>query len=264
MFFRIVEIEICFVYDEPIRRGKHCFTGKNMIKIIIVEDQEKWRLQIEKHLKMYSQEKNVLFDVTYFDNGESFLSQYSSDIDLIFMDIGLPNKNGIDISREIRKKNDNVCIVFLTELSQFAIQGYEVNAYDYLVKPMKYDLFVVKMDRILNHLKVTAKKYFTLKDNEGMHRLCYDDILYIESQKHYIYFHCNKETYRMRESLEEIQNEFLTFGFAKINRSIIVNLVKVSDYSHTDVTIKDEVLPLSRVYKSEFLRDLTQFIGKEQ
>lgn len=79
--------------------------------------------------------------MTYFDNGESFLSQYSSDIDLIFMDIGLPNKNGIDISRENRKKNDDVCIVFLTELFQFAIQGYEVNAYDYLVKPMKYDFF---------------------------------------------------------------------------------------------------------------------------
>ena len=235
-----------------------------MYRISVVEDQEKWRLQIEQNLKKYSSEKNVLFDVSFYSSGESFLSQYSSDIDVIFMDIGLPKKNGIEISKEVRKKNENVCIVFLTELSQFAIQGYEVNAYDYLVKPMSYDLFVIKMDRILQHLKITTKKYFSLKDAEGFHRICYDDILYIESQKHYIYFHCNKEIYRMRGSLEDIQESFTSSGFSKINRSIIINLSKVSDYTHTDVMIEEESLPLSRVYKADFLKVLTQFIGKER
>ena len=234
-----------------------------MIKVVVVEDQKKWLQQIDQHLKLYSQERSVLFDVISFETGEAFLSQYQGDADLIFMDIGLPNKNGIEISREIRKKDDRVCLVFLTELSQFAIQGYEVNAYDYLVKPMKYDLFVVKMDRILDHIKRATKKYFTIKEGSDIHRILFDDIFYLESQKHYIYFHCKDETYRMRGSLDDIQNEFLSSGFSKINRSIIVNLDCVSDYTNTEITIGKEVLPLSRVYKADFLKELNQFIGKE-
>ena len=234
-----------------------------MIKVYVVEDQEKWRQEIDKHLKMYSAEKNILFEISYFTSGEAFLSQYQDDADLVFLDIGLPNMNGIDVARAIRKKNDHLCLVFLTELSQFAIQGYEVNAYDYLVKPMKYDLFVVKMERILNHLKLTTKKYFTIKDGTGIHRVIFDDILYMESQKHYVYFHCVDDVYRMRTSLDDIQDDFLESGFSKVNRSIIVNLAKVIDYSNNDIHIQDEVLPLSRVYKSNFLKDLSQFVGKE-
>ena len=68
----------------------------------------------------------------------------------------------------------------------------------------------------------------------------------------------------MRGSLEDIQESFTFSGFSKINRSIIINLSKVSDYTHTDVMIEEESLPLSRVYKADFLKELTQFIGKER
>ena len=233
-----------------------------MVKIVVVEDQAKWRSELEEHLQKYSWEKGVLFDVAYFDNGEAFLAQMTGDFDLVFMDIGLPGDDGIAISKKLREKNKDVCIVFLTELSQFAIQGYEVNAYDYLIKPMKHDLFVIKMDRILHYLQLTTKKTYIIKEGTLLRRISYDDILYIESQKHYIYFHCKQDTYHMRGSMDDIQNDFLGSGFSKINRSIFVNLAAVSNYTHTDVAVGDDLLPLSRVYKADFLKDLNRFVGK--
>ena len=236
---------------------------KNMFKIIVVEDQEKWWEQISSYLSVYSKDNDVLFEVARFATGESFLAQYDGSADLVFMDIGLPEKNGIDTSKELRLKDGRVCIVFLTELSQFAIEGYEVRAFDYLVKPIKYDLFSLKLTRILAHLSQSIRKYATIKDGTLTTRVCFDDIVYIESQKHYVYFHCLDQEYRTRGRLEDIQGEFLAAGFSRINRSIIVNLAHVNGYTSTDVTVKGESLPLSRVYKTDFLRELTLYLGKK-
>ena len=169
----------------------------------------------------------------------------------------------VALSKELRLKDGRVCIVFLTELSQFAIEGYEVRAFDYLVKPIKYDLFSLKLTRILAHLSQSIRKYATIKDGTLTTRVCFDDIVYIESQKHYVYFHCLDQEYRTRGRLEDIQGEFLAAGFSRINRSIIVNLAHVNGYTSTDVTVKGESLPLSRVYKTDFLRELTLYLGKK-
>ena len=234
-----------------------------MFKIIVVEDQNKWWEQISSYLSSYAKENDALFEVARFKTGESFLAQYDGSADLVFMDIGLPEKNGIDISKELRQKDGRVCIVFLTELSQFAIEGYEVRAFDYLVKPIKYDLFSLKLSRILAYLSHASRKYATIKDGSLTARICFDDIVYIESQKHYVYFHCLEQEYRTRGRLEDIQKEYLDSGFSRINRSILVNLAHVNGYTSTDVTAKGENLPLSRVYKTDFLHDLTLYLGKK-
>lgn len=234
-----------------------------MIRVAVVEDSEKWRSTIKGFFEAFGRENNVDFLIETFDRGEAFLCRGSKPFDLVLMDIDLPGQNGMETSKELRLANENVCLVFLTELPQFALQGYEVNAYDFLIKPIGYDLFSVKLNRILRHIGASSDKSFMLMEGNGGRRLHYDEILYFESQKHYIYFHlADGSSTRIRSSLEDIQGEFLLNGFSKINRSIIVNLSKIDDYGRDDVRIGDEKLPLSRVYRSSFVADLNNFLGR--
>ncbi len=94
----------------------------------------------------------MIFDVSYYSDGISFINQMDENLDLVFMDIGLPGQNGIETAKMLRQKDSNVCIIFLTELIQFAVEGYEVHAYDYLVKPMNYSFFSMKFERILQYV----------------------------------------------------------------------------------------------------------------
>lgn len=232
-----------------------------MIEIALVEDQEKWQKTITSYLKKYQEEKSESFAVTIFPSGNDFLKEEKKSFDLAFMDIGLPGKSGMETSKEFRKRNQETCLVFLTELSRFAVDGYEVNAYDFLVKPLDYSFFCLKMDRILSHLKQRGQDTFVIENAGELHRVKIQEIRYIESDKHYLFFHCVSGIYKMRGILDDILKSFQNYSFAKINRSILVNLAAVEGYDKTEVEIQGEKLPLSRVYKADFLSTLNQYLG---
>lgn len=235
----------------------------DMLEIAIIEDQEKWRKAIGQYFQDYAKEIKENFKITFFETGESFLLSYDNQFDLICMDIGLPGKSGIETSKELRKMNPDVCLIFLTELSQFAVEGYEVNAYDFLVKPMSYEFFKAKMDRILDHIRRNQKRFYSLKNAQEVRKIEISTISFIESDKHYLYYHCEEGTYRERGSLDDIYDFFHENDFVKINRSILVNLKKVDSYSGNDVKVGKDVLPLSRVYKPDFLKALNTYLGTE-
>ena len=234
-----------------------------MLEIALIEDQDKWKEEIVSLFREYGKERKELFRFSFYKTGEAFLCDYHDQFHLICMDIGLPGKSGIEISKELRKKNPDVCLIFLTELSQFAIEGYEVNAYDFLVKPMSYEFFKVKMERILEHIKRNEKKYYSLKNSQEVRKIEIGSICFIESEKHYLYYHCEDNTFRERGSLDDICDFFTANDFVRINRSILVNLKKVISYSGNDVVLEKDTLPLSRVYKTSFLNSLNAYLGTE-
>ena len=257
----VLKLHGSIIYDY-LRRVKHKKHFIYMIKVAIVEDSKKWRQNLKEYLERYGAEKNVGFLTDFFEDGSSFLNSNVEEFDLIFMDIDLAGSSGIEASRELRKRNERASLVFFTELSQFAIQGYEVSAFDFLVKPVAYELFAVKMNRLVRYLGESMVKTFIVKDANGVQRIRYDSILYLESQKHYVYFHLSDgNVVRMRSVLDDVQDEFLSNGFAKINRSIIVSLSKIEGYSRDDIRIGKESLPLSRIYRASFVASLNKFLG---
>ena len=115
-----------------------------------------------------------------FSDGASFIDEYTGGFQIVLMDIAMPNMNGLETARRLREIDDVVCLIFITSLSQYAIRGYEVSALDYVVKPLSYDLFKIKLAKAISHLNKDT--IYTVKIPNGVQKIRLSDLVYIESQ----------------------------------------------------------------------------------
>ena len=143
-----------------------------MVNIAIVEDDKDQAQLLESALARYSDEFRVPLRTTVFYNAMAFLSKYSGDYDIVFMDILMPMMNGMDASRILREKDDKVMVIFVTNMQQYAIQGYEVGAFDFILKPIRYPEFKLKFTRAVSKLMPQKKvANILIKSDSGMVRL---------------------------------------------------------------------------------------------
>lgn len=138
-----------------------------MVRIAFVEDNDGDALIIRDHLARYERENDVKFEITRFENGLKFLSQYKHDYDMVFMDIEIIGPDGMEISRRLRKLDRKIVIIFMTNMAQFAVKGYEVDALDFVVKPVGYYDFCMKMKKALDIInKNNSGKYIFVNDGD--------------------------------------------------------------------------------------------------
>ena len=120
-----------------------------MLKIAIVEDERECQEALIEHLRKYEKEKNEAFIVRIFNDGIDILDDYSADYDLIFLDIHMKYQDGMTTAKRIREVDADAQIVFITALAQYAIEGYKVNALDFILKPVVYEQLAMTMDKVL-------------------------------------------------------------------------------------------------------------------
>ena len=126
-----------------------------MISVAIVEDEQRCAQTLQQHLDRYAAENGIVFAVNTFQNAFSFLNDTRTSYDIVFMDIEMPHENGLDAAAEMRRLNSESVLIFVTNMAQYAIRGYEVDAMDFLLKPVPYEVFSYKI-----------KKALTLAENE--------------------------------------------------------------------------------------------------
>ena len=124
-----------------------------MYTIAIVDDEKSLRKQILEYIKQYGNEKNIQFKVEEFQNGQEIKEVESGIFDIIFLDIDMPKVNGMEAAKYVREHNKDVVIVFITNLQQYAIAGYSVGALDYVLKPINYYGFSLRLARALDRVK---------------------------------------------------------------------------------------------------------------
>lgn len=209
-------------------------------------------------------EENPSFEYVLktYDRGISLIEDYKRDADLIFLDIKLPDMLGIDVARSIRKKDENVMIIFVTNLAQYAVDGYSVNAFDYILKPLRYVSFEAKLTRALRTLSHRDRGVvLDLKNKESAYRVSSDSIVYIESIGHDIYFHVGSDVIRQWGTLGKYEEMLRSEGFARCNTSYLINLKYVSTIKKDVVAVGDTDVPISRNKRKDFLAALAQYKG---
>jgi DNA-binding LytR/AlgR family response regulator len=174
-------------------------------------------------------------------------------VDLMFLDIQMPQLMGTDLMRTL---NNPPRVIFTTAFRKFAVEGFELNAVDYLLKPISFERFLKAVNKImdtrLTHApqeKAESSLYF--RSDRKTHKVSMDDIIFIESLKDYIKVVTTSKTIITKQSISSIEERLPKSSFIRIHRSFIVSLSKVQSYSPELIAIGNEELPVSRMYRHE-------------
>ncbi len=232
-----------------------------MYKVCIVEDEPANTAQIEEYLLRYGKENDVGFSIKKFGNGLDFLDAYYPDYDIIFMDIRMPEIDGMETARRLRKIDDKVHIIFVTNMLKYAVHGYEVRAFDFIVKPIDYFDFSARMRKFIEHSSVSGKREILLSSGDTIRRVYVEDIQYAEVVGHNVCYHFTGGKISVRESLVKAEKRLPERYFVRCNNGILVNLNYVQALEKDLVKVGGEWLPVSRAKKKEFAAEVTDFLA---
>ena len=234
---------------------------RNMIRIAIVEDDREHALRLENALKKYADEHKLALKIRVFYNVISFLEQYAGDYEIVFMDIMMPMMNGMDASRMLREKDENVMLIFVTSMGQYAIRGYEVSASDFIVKPVEYPSFALKFTRALSKLPKKEDRDVLIRTETGFVKLSPDRITYVEVRSHHCIYHTRSGQFRQYQTMKSVEAALDGQGFARCNNYLLVNLAYVEKIEGLTVQVAGEALQISHPKRKEFADRFAQFTG---
>ncbi len=187
----------------------------------------------------------------------------SQQVDLLFLDIKMPDISGIDFFRSLTHKPE---VIFTTAYSEFAIDGFELKAIDYLLKPVSFEKFIAACNRVKeytelkNNKGVAKRDYFFINVSHKLHKLFYDDILYLEGYKDYtkVYLKTATSPLLILHNLKYFEDLFDENEFSRIHRSYIVPIRKINTVSRKSVTIGNQTLPVSDNYRDKLFSVIEQ------
>ena len=233
-----------------------------MIRIGVVEDDPVNRRGLLDHLALYSEEHGVESAITEFADGADLVEHYRPEFDLLLLDVQMPRMDGLEAAHLVREVDSDVIIIFVTNMAQYAIKGYEVDALSYLVKPVPYFAFAQEMGRSLARLQRHHGDSVVLTVGTNIARVPTTDIVYIESVKHRITVHTLSGKHSFSGTLKAMDQELQGRGFFRSNSCYIVNLRHVTRVEqHTCIMTGGEELQVSRPRRRAFLEALTDFVG---
>jgi DNA-binding LytR/AlgR family response regulator len=212
------------------------------LRCIIVDDEELARTLLTTyvakvaHVELLASFENPLHALSYLKENE---------VDLVFMDIQMPELKGTDFAELII--NDNIKVIFTTAYSEYALKGFELNALDYLAKPITFKRFLAAINKFPMVSK-EAETSLVIKSGYDLHRVLFQDILYIESDSEYVNYHFEDGKKIMaNQSLSKLLNE-LPSQFIRVHRSYIVNKNKVTSLKGRSLMLSTEEIPVSDSY----------------
>ncbi len=233
-----------------------------MIHIALVEDEEEYRKVFLGYLRRYEQESGRQFRISVFPDGEDIISSYKADYDLILMDIAMRFMDGMTAAEKIRELDQEVVIIFITNMPQFVMKGYAVDALDYVLKPVNYFAFSQRIERAISRMSRRREQYFTVPVRGGIRKLSVSNILYVEVQDHDLLFHTRNESILTRGSLAEVEAKLGNAGFFRCNKYCLVNLAFADSLQGIDLVVAGEHIQVSRAKKKAMLDALNNYLNE--
>lgn len=233
------------------------------MRVAIVDDEVDMRQQLSEYVRHFSDEVDIALDVVCFPSGDTLLEDYKGIYDIIILDIDMPGTNGMDTARAIREVDDQVTLIFVTNIAQYAINGYEVDAVDYIIKPIGYYDFSMKFHRTISKAAQRQEKVVYIDTQEGRRRLKVNDIQYVEVLSHYLFFHLEDNSYKARGSMQNVEGELEQYGFVRIHRSYMINIRFVEKLLSKEVTVAGQVFNVGRTYRENLKNQYLKYIRGE-
>lgn len=232
-----------------------------MFQIAIVEDEKEIALSLKEKVENVFLQQKKECELFLFGDGKDFINS-KNNYDLILLDINMPHSNGLEIANLIREKNKDVIIIFVTSLMQYAIEGYKVRAFDFILKPVSDLSLRSVLERAIDYLtNKNATISITLNRNQ-IKIINIEELKYIEVIGHKLIFHCSKENYEIKGVLTSYTEELERHYFSLCNRCYLVNLKYVTEIDREYVLLNNEKLLLSRRRKVPFLNDLNAYLNR--
>lgn len=232
-----------------------------MVRIAIVEDDREDLAQLTDCLRRYEEEYGDCFSVKSYANPADFLDAYRSDCDLIFMDIELPLFNGIEVARQLREIDSVVTLVFITNMEQYAVNGYEVDALDFVVKPINYYRFSSMMRKALRVIARRAEKEVVVRTAGAITRLRVSQIFYVEVRDHLLIYHTDQGRFESWGKLSDLESDLAADHFVRCSTSHLVNLRHVISVEGNSVDVAGETLPVSQRRRKAFFACVTNYLS---
>lgn len=234
-----------------------------MIRIAVVEDNEQEKNELIRLLDAYQEQKKINFKIDVYTDGFAFLDSKKLGYDIIFMDIMMPGINGMDASRQLRQIDPQALLIFTTSLAQYAIEGYTVDAMDFMVKPVNAAKLERVLDRGVEKLSNKKQQEIILYIQSSIFvRIPVNDIVYIQAEEHMLTYVTVKEKYQVWNSLTSAADALPSKQFFRLSRSVVINLAYVKGLSKDNVMMKDgPSFPLPRGGKRQFIEAMDEYFN---
>jgi two-component system, LytTR family, response regulator len=233
----------------------------NRVKCLVIDDEPPAR----EILKRYIENVPTLCLVAEFGNAMhamTFLQQQQ--VDLVFLDISMPQLKGTEFLKAIKNPPP---VIFTTAHAEYALEGYDLDAVDYLLKPIQFDRFLRAVNKILNlkehwpaipgiaeELRQPGFVYF--RADRKMVKVMLQDISFIESMKDYVKIFTGHDVIITKQSLNSVQAMLPEKQFLRTHRSFIVSLSKIKSYTHEVLQVDNTEIPIGKLYRNEVLKTL--------
>lgn len=233
-----------------------------MIRFAIAEDVTAERELLAEYITRYLAGHGLEARIYPFSSGEELLEDYPEGADAVFLDIEMEGLNGIETARRLRRFDRDVPLLFVTNMVQFALEGYEVDAADFIVKPVEYGSFCLRMDRLMRRLDREKERYLLVKQGGQTLRCDMREIAYAEALSKKTILHrldgeplvCSEPLYTLEKALGE--------GFFRCHNAILVNMDQIEALSAGEVTVHGDKVPISKYRKKAFLTALANHRGR--
>ena len=225
---------------------------RKTLDIAICDNEKEYNLHLARLLDAYFIKYDFKdLNITSYSDGVDLLEDLSKrNFELIFLDVDMPKMSGFDTAEELRLKNDSTDIVFVTNVKDEVRKGYKYNAKDYLYKPVSQEDIDALMDRLLNDKLDTAQLYEVKIKNGGKAYIKISDIVYFESDGHYVKAVMISGEYVFNNKLDEVLQDLEGKGFIRVHQSYVVNMAYVfKDMGNRVILKKANDVPVSRKYK---------------
>lgn len=234
-----------------------------MLKITVIEDIKEDADELKSVLQEWEEKAAQELYVSYYKSGEDyFASSHLQNEDVFLIDIKLSGMSGIEFAKKIYAERRKSHIIFLTAYAEYALEGYPIHAFHYLLKPVTYDMINVPLSELVD--EKFAHLYHFQKSDGSVVQLNFDDIYYIISERHSVVIHTDSDTYTQNISISDIIGH-LPRTFVRVHRSYIVNMVNITNMKRSEITLSDSAvttIPIGRSHIPEVQMRFAEYASR--